>query len=84
MTTKRLAKAQTAKDPDEWTTGDEPPTAAQESYLHTLATEAGEKVDEELTKAGASKKIEELQEKTGRGQRTRPKSAQRKMRATRK
>ena len=57
----------TIKDPDEWTTGEEPMTGAQESYLHTLATEAGEAVDEDLTKAEASKKIDELREKTGRG-----------------
>lgn len=55
------------KDPDDWTTGDEPMTGAQRSYLHTLATEAGEEVDDNLTKAEASKKIDELQEKTGRG-----------------
>jgi hypothetical protein len=55
------------KDPEEWTTGDEPMTGAQESYLHTLASEAGEKPPEELTKAEASEKIDELQQKTGRG-----------------
>lgn len=55
------------KDPDEWTTGEEPMTGAQESYLHTLATEAGEEIDSDLTKAEASKRIEELQQKTGRG-----------------
>ena len=55
------------KDPDEWVTGDEEMTGAQESYLHTLAQEAGEPVDDSLTKAEASKKIDELQEKTGRG-----------------
>ncbi|HEX2217216.1 MAG TPA: DUF3072 domain-containing protein [Gemmatimonadales bacterium] len=55
------------KDPDEWTTGDEPMTGAQESYLHTLATEAGETVEPELSKAEASKRIDELQDKTGRG-----------------
>ncbi|MGC9669540.1 DUF3072 domain-containing protein [Planosporangium sp. 12N6] len=55
------------KDPDDWKTGDEPPTGAQRSYLSTLATEAGEDVPEDLTKAEASKKIDELQEKTGRG-----------------
>lgn len=55
------------KDPDDWTTGDEPMTGAQRSYLNTLATEAGEEVEEELTKAEASKKIDELQQKTGRG-----------------
>src|SRR5262245_48140643 len=58
----------TIKDPDERTTGQEPMTGAQESYLHTLAREAGEPVADELTKAEASKKIDELQEKTGRGQ----------------
>jgi hypothetical protein len=56
----------TIKDPAEWTTGDEPMTGAQQSYLHTLATEAGETVEEDLTKAEASKRINELQEKTGR------------------
>jgi len=55
------------KDPEDWTTGDEPMTGAQRSYLHTLATEAGEEVDDNLTKAEASRKIDELQEKTGRG-----------------
>ena len=57
----------TIKDPDDWTTGEEPLTGAQESYLHTLATEAGEEVEEDLTKAEASKKIDELRDKTGRG-----------------
>jgi hypothetical protein len=55
------------KDPDEWVTGDEPMTGAQSSYLHTLAEEAGEKVEDDLTKAEASKRIDALQEKTGRG-----------------
>ena len=55
------------KDPAEWKTGDEPMTGAQDSYLHTLAREAGEQVEDDLTKAEASEKIDELQEKTGRG-----------------
>ena len=55
------------KDPDEWKTGDEEMTGAQRSYLQTLADEAGEEVDLNLTKAEASKRIEELQHKTGRG-----------------
>ena len=55
------------KDPDEWVTGDESMTDAQASYLKTLAQEAGEEVDETLTKAEASKRIDELQERTGRG-----------------
>jgi hypothetical protein len=57
----------TIKDPDDWTTGDEPATGAQESYLHTLASEAHEDVPEDLSKADASRMIDELQEKTGRG-----------------
>ena len=56
------------KDPDEWVTGDEEMTGAQESYLHTLATQAHEKVDDDLTKAEASKEIDRLKAKTGRGQ----------------
>ena len=55
------------KDPDDWVTGDEKMTGAQASYLATLCEEAGEKFDGELTKADASKMIEELQAKTGRG-----------------
>lgn len=55
------------KDPDEWTTGDEPMTGAQRSYLKTLSDEAGEEFDENLSKADASKRIDELQQKTGRG-----------------
>lgn len=56
------------KDPDDWKTGDEPMTAAQRSYMHTLASEAGEPADDDLTKADAAKRIDELQQKTGRGQ----------------
>jgi DUF3072 family protein len=54
------------KDPDEWTTGDEPATPAQRSYLDTLAQDTGERVDDDLTKAEASKKIDELREKSPR------------------
>jgi len=56
-----------AKDPDDWVTGDEPMTGPQESYLGTLAREAGQEPPHDLTKAEAAKKIEELQELTGRG-----------------
>ena len=55
------------KDPDEWKTGDEPMTGAQASYLKTLSDEAGEQFEEGLTKAEASKRIDELQQRTGRG-----------------
>jgi hypothetical protein len=57
----------TQKDPDEWVTGEEPMTGAQRSYLETLSHEADEEVDESLTKADASKRIDDLQQKTGRG-----------------
>ena len=36
------------KNPDDWTTGDEPMTGAQLSYLKTLSEEANEPVDENL------------------------------------
>ncbi|MBA2273474.1 MAG: DUF3072 domain-containing protein [Actinobacteria bacterium] len=56
-----------AKHPDDWVTGDEPMTGAQASYLQTLAQEGGDELDLSMTKAQASKRIEELQAKTGRG-----------------
>ena len=55
------------KDPDDWVTGDESMTGPQASYLATLTREAGEEFDPALTKAEASKKIDELQHETGRG-----------------
>jgi hypothetical protein len=55
------------KDPGDWTTGDEPMTGPQKSYLHTLAQEAGVEVPDGLSKAEASKRIDELQQTTGRG-----------------
>ena len=56
-----------AKNPDDWVTGDEQMTGPQASYLKTLSQEAGEEFDAELSKAEASKKIDELQHETGRG-----------------
>ena len=55
------------KDPADWVTGDEPMTGAQRSYLKTLSEEAKQPFDENLTKAEASRRIDELQEVTGRG-----------------
>lgn len=63
----QVENSNTIKDPENWTTGDEKMTGAQASYLKTLSEEANEKFDENLTKAEASKRIDELQEKTGRG-----------------
>ena len=42
-------------------------TGAQKSYLKTLSDEAGEDVEETLTKAEASEHIDRLQQTTGRG-----------------
>ena len=55
------------KKPEDWTTGDEPMTGAQRSYLKTLCEEAKVPFDDKLTKAAASKRIDELQRTTGRG-----------------
>lgn len=56
------------KDPSDWTTGDEPMTGAQASYLKTLSEEAGDDdaYDETLTKAAASERIDALKHDTGR------------------
>ena len=67
QTQEQADKSNMIKDPEDWTTGDEPMTGAQRSYLKTLSEEAKEPFDENLTKAQASKRIEELQQKTGRG-----------------
>jgi hypothetical protein len=56
------------KNPDEWVTGDEPMTGAQASYLATLAHDSGREVDETMTKAEASKLIDELQAQSPRAQ----------------
>lgn len=56
----------TVKDPDDWVTGDEPMTGAQHSYLETLARQTGEEVEQDLSKAEASKEIDRLrQERNG-------------------
>jgi hypothetical protein len=54
------------RDPDEWKTGDEPMTAAQRSYLETLSRETGEAFDDTLSKADASKKIDEQRDRSPR------------------
>jgi len=72
MTDKRVQQmadqSNTEKNPEDWTTGDEPMTGAQRSYLKTLSEEAKLPFDENLTKAQASMRIDELQRVTGRGQ----------------
>ncbi|WP_216694778.1 DUF3072 domain-containing protein [Dietzia psychralcaliphila] len=53
--------ASVQRDPNDWVTGDEPMTAAQKSYLDTLAREAGEELSANMTKAEASEHIDRLQ-----------------------
>ena len=60
--------AESGERPGDWTTGDEPMTGPQKSYLQTLAREAGREVDlDSLSKADASRLIDELQVVSGRG-----------------
>ncbi len=68
QTQQHAGESNTQKPPEQWTTGDEPMTGAQRSYLKTLSEEAREPFDETLTKAEASRRIDELQKMTGRGQ----------------
>ena len=70
MATKDDVTRNAQRDPDEWVTGEEPATGPQQSYLGTLAQEAGEEVPTDITKAEASKEIDRLQQETGRGQGT--------------
>lgn len=61
------AQSNIEKDPENWTTGDEAMTGAQKSYLQTLCEEANETFDPNLSKADASKRIDELQSIANRG-----------------
>jgi len=63
----KIKDSNMVKDPEDWKTGDEHMRGAQHSYLETLSAEAGEVFDGNLSKAEASKRIEELQHRTGRG-----------------
>lgn len=53
------------KDPSEWVSGDDPMTAAQRSYLDTLARQAGEELPADLSKAEASQQIDRLKSQLG-------------------
>lgn len=54
----------TQKDPNDWVSGSDPMTGAQSSYLKTLSEQAHkpDPTKEDLTKAEASKLIDELRE----------------------
>ena len=64
--TRNSDNAPLQKDPDDWKTGDEPMTPSQRSYLETLSQDTGEQVSDDLTKAEASKLIDELRERSPR------------------
>ncbi|HET9208446.1 MAG TPA: DUF3072 domain-containing protein [Burkholderiaceae bacterium] len=70
MTNKRISEqadqSNMRKNPDDWVSGDEPMTGAQRSYLKTLCEEAKQPFDDNLTKAQASKRIDELHRLTRR------------------
>ena len=66
-TPKSDAPGNADKPVEQWVTGDEKMTGAQASYLQTLCEEAGEEFDPNLSKAEASRRIDALQDKTGRG-----------------
>ncbi|WP_010160498.1 MULTISPECIES: DUF3072 domain-containing protein [unclassified Sphingomonas] len=56
----------TEKDPADWVSGGDPMTGAQASYLTTLCEEAKvEAPSADLSKADASKMIDELKQKLG-------------------
>ena len=59
-------ESNTVKNPDDWKTGDEPMTGAQRSYLKTLSDEANVPFEENLTKAEASKRIDQLKQRSDR------------------
>jgi hypothetical protein len=66
MTDNTSVTSQAAKDPSDWVTGDEPATGPQMSYLQTLATDTDAEVPEDISKADASRLIDELQDKSPR------------------
>ena len=55
------------KNPNDWTTGGEPMTGAQASYLKTLSEEVKDEqgYEDGLTKAEASKRIDALKARAG-------------------
>ena len=66
QTPDKTAQPALQRDPDAWKTGDEPMTDAQRSYLETLCRETGEEFEESLSKADASKRIDELRQRSPR------------------
>jgi len=65
-TTKQQTDNSAIKDPKDWKSGDDPATPSQESYLETLAEQAGEQPHQaDLTKAEASEEIDRLREEAG-------------------
>ncbi len=55
----------TVKDPSDWTTGGEPMTGAQASYLKTLSEKTNTPYEDGMSKAEASKRIDALRAESG-------------------
>jgi Protein of unknown function (DUF3072) len=53
------------KNTSDWVSGDDPMTPAQQSYLDTLARQAGEELPADLSKAEASQHIDRLKSQLG-------------------
>ncbi|WP_313904352.1 DUF3072 domain-containing protein [Rhizobium laguerreae] len=64
MTIRKPRHRPTHKRTNDWVSGDEPMTGAQRSYLKTLSEQAHQPdaYTEDLTKADASKRIDELKQ----------------------
>lgn len=67
MNTRSEPEGNTIKDPHDWTSGDEPMTGAQASYLRTLSDEAHEPFEQGLSKAEASIRIDARRQATRKG-----------------
>jgi hypothetical protein len=65
-TTEHVDPSNMRKRPGDWVGSEEPMTGAQRSYLKTLCEEAKQPFDENLTKAQASRRIDELHRMTRR------------------
>jgi hypothetical protein len=74
----------TERPPEEWKTAAEPMTESQASFLKRLTADAGEEFDPTLSKAAASRRIDELLTRSkGESARATPKARTRKAASSR-
>jgi len=60
------------RPPEEWKSAGEPMTESQASFLKRLSADAGEEFDPSLSKAAASRRIDELLSRGQKGESARP------------